>query len=147
MFDRAAILLVLTLGIIVPAVGQTPQTLPPPSLSAPAQPNQAVPDLPAPAVPVARAQPAPPMIVEPDAAAPKPAAAPTIGGVGPTAVPASGNVGHYDFGTVSPLDTPQVEHTFVLRNNTKVPLVLTRLQSSCGCTTVTATAQIGRAHV
>ena len=140
MSARAVVLFVLILGISVPAVAQTPRTLPPPTLSAPAQPNQPAPDLPAPALPVARPQPFSPMIVEPDAAAPKPVAAPILGGVGAAAVSAGGNVGHYDFGTVSPLDTPQVEHTFVLRNNTQAPLVLTRLQSSCGCTTATATA-------
>ena len=145
MFDRAATLLVLTLGISVPALAQTPHALLPPTLSAPAQPNQVAPGSPAPALSVARPQPSPSMIVEPDAAAPKLAAVPTPGNVGPAAISADGNVGHYDFGTVSPLDTPQVEHTFVLRNNTQASLVLTRLQASCGCTTVTATALDGAA--
>ena len=110
MFDRTAMLLVLTLGTSVHAVAQTPHTLPAPALSTPAQPNQAVPGSPALAPPIPRPQPAPPMIVEPDAAAPKPVVGPTLGNIGPAAAPAGGNVGHYDFGTVSPLDTPQVEH-------------------------------------
>ena len=145
MLDRTAVLLVLTLGTSIPAWAQTPSTLPDPVLSAPAQPNQVAPGSPALALPVPHPQPAPPMIVELDAATPKPVAPPALGGVGPAAVPAGGNVGHYDFGIVSPLDMPQVEHTFVLRNNTQAPLVLTRLQSSCGCTTVTATALNGAA--
>ncbi len=47
---------------------------------------------------------------------------------------AADNNGSYDFGAVSALDTPEVLHTFLLRNDSGNPLVLQRLQPSCGCT-------------
>ena len=42
--------------------------------------------------------------------------------------------GQFDFGQVNALKTPRLEHTFVLRNDNKAPVVLSRLQPSCGCT-------------
>ena len=50
---------------------------------------------------------------------------------------AAPNQGQHDFGTVSALDTPSIEQTFLLSNSTPTPLVLDRFQPSCHCTTVT----------
>lgn len=52
----------------------------------------------------------------------------------------SGNTARYDFGAASALDTPQIEHTFTLRNDGKVPLTLQRLQPTCVCTSATLVA-------
>ena len=49
------------------------------------------------------------------------------------------NSGSHDFGTVSPLDHPEIFYDFVLRNDSPRPLVLTRLLPSCSCTSVTVT--------
>jgi hypothetical protein len=43
--------------------------------------------------------------------------------------------GIYDAGALDPLSSPHIEHTFVVRNDTKSPLVIDDLTSSCGCTT------------
>lgn len=40
----------------------------------------------------------------------------------------------YDFGTADRFLTPVLTHTFILRNEGKVPVVIDRIQSSCGCT-------------
>ncbi len=50
---------------------------------------------------------------------------------------AAPNQGQHDFGTVSALDTPSIEQTFLLSNSTSAPLVLDWFQPSCHCTTVT----------
>jgi len=39
-----------------------------------------------------------------------------------------------ELGAVDAVETPQVERTFVLRNSSKEPVVIERVQSSCGCT-------------
>ena len=39
-----------------------------------------------------------------------------------------------ELGTVDAVETPQLERTFVLRNSSKEPVVIERVQSSCGCT-------------
>lgn len=41
--------------------------------------------------------------------------------------------GRHDFGRVTLLDRPKIEHTFTLKNTGEQPLTITRLQSSCGC--------------
>jgi len=46
------------------------------------------------------------------------------------------NQGDYEFGRVNSLDVAQVGHLFTLRNETDNPLVMTQLQPSCHCTTV-----------
>ena len=40
-----------------------------------------------------------------------------------------------EIGLIDPLSPPFWEHTFTLRNDTGATLQITRLQSSCGCTT------------
>lgn len=53
-----------------------------------------------------------------------------------TAVRASAsNIGTYEFGLTDALDTPRVEQTFTLRNDSKAPLTLERMEPSCHCTT------------
>lgn len=47
------------------------------------------------------------------------------------------NQAQHDFGTVSALDTPRLEQTFVLSNGGPMPLVLDRLQATCHCTAAT----------
>jgi hypothetical protein len=42
----------------------------------------------------------------------------------------------FDFGIVSPLDTDHFEHTFVLRNDNKDPVIVDKIPPTCGCTTV-----------
>ena len=44
------------------------------------------------------------------------------------------NHGGSDFGVVDPLSTPRLSQVFMLQNDGKTPLVIERLQSSCGCT-------------
>lgn len=39
----------------------------------------------------------------------------------------------YDFGEIKEADGP-VSHTFIIKNEGKAPLVLTRVTASCGCT-------------
>jgi len=46
-------------------------------------------------------------------------------------------VGRADFGEIDPLQTTQIERTFVLRNDTRKPLTIERLQASCGCERLT----------
>lgn len=55
-------------------------------------------------------------------------------------MPAHSNVGRHDFGTINALDIPQVTHDFTLRNDSPAPMIVTRLQTSCGCTTATIEA-------
>ena len=47
------------------------------------------------------------------------------------------NQADYGFGRLNSLDTAQIEHTFILRNDTADPLAITQLQPSCHCTAVT----------
>ncbi len=47
------------------------------------------------------------------------------------------NQAQHDFGTVSALDTPRLEQTFILSNSSPKPLVLDRLQTTCHCTAAT----------
>lgn len=57
--------------------------------------------------------------------------------VGQNGVTTSGpNAARYDFGKVDPIVRPQLEHTFTLRNQSAKPVVISRLQASCGCTGV-----------
>jgi hypothetical protein len=46
----------------------------------------------------------------------------------------SGSRGVYSFGTISALDTPRIEATFVVKNAGPIKLSVTRLEASCGCT-------------
>lgn len=46
--------------------------------------------------------------------------------------------GRYTFGSLDILTTHAIEHTFTLRNDTKNPVTLIRLGSSCGCTSAFA---------
>jgi hypothetical protein len=48
---------------------------------------------------------------------------------------------HFDFGTVSPLDTDHFAHTFVLRNDSASPIVIDKIPPTCGCTTVVVEGQ------
>lgn len=57
---------------------------------------------------------------------------PTAKGIGP-------NAAHYEFQPVNPLDRPEIEHTFSLRNDSPTPVTLTHLLPSCSCTTATVT--------
>jgi len=41
-----------------------------------------------------------------------------------------------DFGVVDSLAVPNVEHNFILRNDSPAPVMIARLQASCGCTSV-----------
>lgn len=41
--------------------------------------------------------------------------------------------GRHDFGAVTLLDRPRIEHTFTLKNNANQPVTIERLQASCGC--------------
>ena len=41
----------------------------------------------------------------------------------------------FDFGQVDPIETPKLDHVFVIRNVGKTPIVIDRLYSSCPCTT------------
>ena len=54
-----------------------------------------------------------------------------------TALPYA-NQASRDFGTLSPLDTPNVQALFRLKNETDKPILLDRLQPSCHCTHVEA---------
>lgn len=44
--------------------------------------------------------------------------------------------GRLDFGRVDPLRQPQIEQTFTLKNASSAPILLERIQPSCGCTTL-----------
>ncbi len=46
---------------------------------------------------------------------------------------------HFDFGTIDPLAAAPLAHDFVLHNESKAPLMIERLQTSCGCTSVLLT--------
>lgn len=46
------------------------------------------------------------------------------------------SIGVLDYNDVDLLDSSHLDHDFVLRNDNKVPIVISRLQPSCGCTTV-----------
>ena len=41
--------------------------------------------------------------------------------------------GRFDCGAVDPIATPRIERAFILRNDGKLPLSITRLKTSCGC--------------
>lgn len=62
---------------------------------------------------------------------------------GLTVVPGSGveasgpSAGRITLGIIDPVATPHIERTFVVRNDTKAPLALLRVQPSCGCSTAT----------
>ena len=103
-------------GLLAPATAQTP------SDDSASHPFISKPNLPAPPVTVEAETPAP-------------------GGVGQAATGAArGNVGRHDFGTVNALDTSQVAHDFALQNNSGAPLIITHIQTSCGCITATVEA-------
>lgn len=51
----------------------------------------------------------------------------------------TGNVAEANLGTVNPAETPSADFTFTLRNASSRPIVIDRIQPSCGCTTATAT--------
>jgi hypothetical protein len=46
----------------------------------------------------------------------------------------------WDFGQVGP--TEVVDHTFVLRNEGEAPLTISRIYTTCGCTTAELTARV-----
>ncbi len=46
----------------------------------------------------------------------------------------------YDFGLLGPKDV--VTHTFVIRNDGKAPLTISRAYTTCGCTTAEITARV-----
>ncbi|MBV9864582.1 MAG: DUF1573 domain-containing protein [Abitibacteriaceae bacterium] len=46
------------------------------------------------------------------------------------------SVGVLDKGIVDLLDAKSIEHDFILRNDTKAPITIDRLQPTCGCTSV-----------
>ncbi len=50
-------------------------------------------------------------------------------------VQADATTARYDFGTRRMSDESPLEHTFTLRNSGAAPIIVDRLQSSCGCTT------------
>lgn len=81
------------------------------------------------------------------------AAAPTIPtqqtqGVSPTGLAVvagkgvtlqASNIAEASLGTVNPAETPSADFTFTLRNTNPHPIVIDRIQPSCGCTTANAT--------
>lgn len=50
-----------------------------------------------------------------------------------TDAPASGLL---EAGAIDPIETPKLEHDFLLRNDGKAPVTIARLQPTCGCTSV-----------
>ncbi|HEX5323360.1 MAG TPA: DUF1573 domain-containing protein [Capsulimonadaceae bacterium] len=50
-------------------------------------------------------------------------------------VDVKGQASAYDAGAINPLDTDQITHTFQLKNESKSPVLIDDLTSSCGCTT------------
>lgn len=66
----------------------------------------------------------------------------TVVGEGASASP-SLSEGHYDFGHAIALSGRRIEHTFLLRNDSDMPLHLGRLQPSCGCTSAVVDAPSG----
>jgi hypothetical protein len=52
------------------------------------------------------------------------------------------NGARYEFGTVSVLDTPVIEHVFRLKNTTDTPIGIGRLVASCGCTSAVIDAGV-----
>ncbi len=45
--------------------------------------------------------------------------------------------GRFDCGAIDPIATPRIEREFTLRNDTKQPLTINRLKTSCGCESAT----------
>jgi hypothetical protein len=81
----------------------------------------------------------PPAVAEPPAgqAVQTPAAAPMLTVVAIDGVKAEEpGVGKLDFGAVDSLQNAKVEHDFILRNDTREPITIGRLQPTCGCTSV-----------
>lgn len=64
---------------------------------------------------------------------------PSVSIVSPVANAFTPNLARSDFGTVSPLDHPEIAHTFTLHNDTPRPLTVTQAQPSCSCTHATLT--------
>lgn len=50
---------------------------------------------------------------------------------------------HWEAGSVSAMDSGQFEHTFTFKNSGKSPLTISRLQTSCGCTSAEAATDKG----
>jgi hypothetical protein len=61
--------------------------------------------------------------------------------------PATPNQAVYDFGKASLLDQTMVEQDFTIRNDSKSQLTVSRLQSSCGCTTAILRSSDGTSAV
>ena len=42
----------------------------------------------------------------------------------------------FDFGVADPITTPKLQHLFTLRNDTKQPVTISKIKTSCGCESV-----------
>src|SRR5262245_47868018 len=64
--------------------------------------------------------------------------------VGPgSGVEAGGpSAGRITLGIIDPGATPHLERTFIVRNDTKTPLALLRVQPSCGCSTASTDGKV-----
>jgi hypothetical protein len=56
----------------------------------------------------------------------------------------SENTADFEFGCLNLLDTPQMEHTFILRNEGIAPIIITQLSTTCHCTSVALEEVAGR---
>lgn len=54
------------------------------------------------------------------------------------------NLADYEFGRISFLDTPQIDHTFTVRNEGNTPATIIQLQTTCHCTHVDLLEVAGR---
>ncbi|MEQ9409317.1 MAG: DUF1573 domain-containing protein [Fuerstiella sp.] len=52
----------------------------------------------------------------------------------------------WDFGTIDPVVTREVEHEFVISNNTSKPVRIAGIETSCGCTSVDSTDKVIAPH-
>lgn len=58
--------------------------------------------------------------------------------VGDAVKPDTPNAAFYDFGTLSLARTQPIQHDFKLHNDASYPILISRIQAACGCTTPTS---------